>query len=177
MLVTSECSLIHTATTPRPQADLALPPVQGRLDVVLLQQAIRVSGRLSNTAHSHTSSLLLALSYSLFLITQASTVQMALLMQFNESISLTTEQLAASTGLPAEVLQSNIELLLKTKLLGKDGAGLQLQTGYKYKKTVVKIDMPIKAEQKQADDRTRVEVEEDRTMLMQVCPHCPCSCV
>lgn len=95
---------------------------------------------------------------------------MALLMQFNESISLTTEQLAASTGLPAEVLQSNIDLLLKTKLLGKDGAGLQLQTGYKYKKTVVKIDMPIKAEQKQADDRTRVEVEEDRTMLMQVCP-------
>lgn len=102
------------------------------------------------------------------LILMASTVQIAVLMQYNKELSYTAEALAAATSIPADILKANLEVLVKMKiLLAGEGDALALNTGYKYKKLRVKIDMPIKTEVKAEAEQTLKAVEEDRSMLMQ----------
>lgn len=52
-------------------------------------------------------------------ILRASTYQAGILLQFNESDSLTYDDIATSTGLSRELLQPHLELLIKQRLLLK----------------------------------------------------------
>merc|ERR1712038_1809804 len=116
---------------------------------------------------------------------QASSYQMAVLLQFNESDELTMEQLAENTKIRKETLQQVVGILVKAKLLLLENSEctngqtkeedlkisskstLRLFRGYKNKKLRVNINVPLKAEAKAEDEATHKHIEEDRKLLIQ----------
>lgn len=109
---------------------------------------------------------------------QASTFQMAVLLQYNDSDKWTVSQLSESTRIKTDILAQVLQILLKSKLLvtqdeSVDEAELGEQTmvslfhGYKNKKLRVNINIPMKSEQKQEMEMTHKHIEEDRKLLIQ----------
>lgn len=133
----------------------------------------------------------------------ASTLQMAVLMQFNSGTSFTVEELSKNTKIEFEVLKQVLAMLIKTKIvydtpsLNKDheqqleqeesSSGAQQQIidmeavesrlkpdsiislflGYRNKKLRVNINVPLKTEIRQEEEKTHKNIEEDRKILIQ----------
>jgi len=106
---------------------------------------------------------------------QASTLQMAVLLQYNVSTTWTATQLSDATGIKMDLLLQVAQILLKSKLLSsKDDENdlqatsqLALNTSYKNRKLRVNINVPMKAELKQEQEATQRHLEEDRKLLIQ----------
>jgi len=116
---------------------------------------------------------------------QASSYQMAVLLQFNESDYWTMEQLAENTKIRKETLQQVVGILVKAKLLLLENSDctngeakeenpkislkstLRLFRGYKNKKLRVNINVPLKADARADDEATHRHIEEDRKLLIQ----------
>lgn len=113
---------------------------------------------------------------------QVSTYQMAILLLFNDSDTVSYDDIATTTMLAKETLDPSLGIILKAKVLLAEspngggetvGSGVvyRVNEGFKSKKVKVNLNMAIKAEQRQEVEDTHKTIEEDRKMLMQVSHH------
>ena len=119
---------------------------------------------------------------------QASTLQMALLLQFNRSEELTIKQLMESVQINKQdhnILYQVVQILLKAKLLVTDDSTLNKQNTehdgldentvlkiykeYKNKKIRVNINVPLKNEVKIEQNKMEKEIDDTRNSAVQVC--------
>jgi cullin 1 len=106
---------------------------------------------------------------------QVSTYQMAILLLFNESDSLSYEQIQEATSIAKETLDPSIAVFVKAKILHtvpenakpEPGTTYTLNMGFRSKKLKINLNIGIKSEQKQEVEETHKTIEEDRKMLMQ----------
>jgi cullin 1 len=106
-----------------------------------------------------------------------STYQMGILLLFNESDTLTYSDIQKATTLTPEILDPNLSIFLKAKVLNISPEGskpgpdstFSLNYNFKNKKIKVNLNIQIKSEQKVETDDTHKTIEEDRKLLLQVC--------
>ena len=106
-----------------------------------------------------------------------STYQMAILLLFNDSETVSYDDMVSATMLQKETLDPSLGVMLKAKVLNavpegaspQSGTSYALNLGFKNKKLKINLNIAIKAEQKQEAEETHKTIEEDRKMLMQVC--------
>ena len=108
---------------------------------------------------------------------QVSTYQMAIMLLFNDSESVTYDEIAEATKLNKETLDPSLNVFIKAKVFlaqpegakPESGTTYKLNTGFKTKKVKMNLNIGIKSEQKAEAEDTHKTIEEDRKLLMQVC--------
>lgn len=106
---------------------------------------------------------------------QASTFQMAVLLQFNDQTKFTVQQLGENTQIQQENLIQVLQILLKAKLLTSAddenslnaNSVMELFLGYKNKKLRININQPLKTELKVEQEAVQKHIEDDRKLLIQ----------
>ncbi|XP_075165056.1 cullin 1 [Haematobia irritans] len=106
---------------------------------------------------------------------QASTFQMAVLLQFNDQTRYTIKQLLDNTQIQLENLIQVLQILLKAKLLTcpddenalTTNSVVELFADYKNKKLRININQPLKTELKVEQEAVHKHIEEDRKLLIQ----------
>ena len=108
---------------------------------------------------------------------QVSTYQMAILLLFNDSDTVTYDEISEGTRIVPETLDPSIGVFVKAKILDVQPEGAKPQSGtiytlnygFRSKKIKINLNIGIKSEQKQEAEDTHKTIEEDRKLLMQVC--------
>ncbi|QSS59474.1 Cullin [Histoplasma capsulatum] len=106
---------------------------------------------------------------------QVSTYQMGILLLFNESDTLSFSDIEKGTALAPEVLEPNLGILVKAKVVipspedGKPcpGTSYALNYNFKAKKIKINLNISVKSEQKHETDDTHKTIDEDRKLLLQ----------
>ena len=105
-----------------------------------------------------------------------STYQMAILLLFNDSDTISYDNIQEATALSPEWLDPSLNVFVKAKVLipspetGKAESGTlySLNYNFKNKKVKVNLNITVKSEAKQEVEDTHKTIEEDRKLLMQV---------
>ncbi|KAF2401737.1 cullin-2 [Trichodelitschia bisporula] len=106
---------------------------------------------------------------------QVSTYQMAMLLLFNESDTVTYDEMASATKLNKETLDPSLGILVKARVLfaepenakPESGTVYKLNLGFKAKKLKINLNITVRSESKQEVEDTHKTIEEDRKMLIQ----------
>ncbi|KAL9104037.1 MAG: hypothetical protein Q9163_000976 [Psora crenata] len=104
-----------------------------------------------------------------------STYQMAILLLFNDSDTVTYEDIQRATALSAEYLDPSLGVFVKAKVLNASPENAKPEPGTTYspnynfrsKKVKVNLNINVKSEAKQEIEDTHKTIEEDRKLLMQ----------
>lgn len=115
---------------------------------------------------------------------QVSLYQMAVLLLFQKTDSITYEDIAEETQMNSETLDPALGILVKAKVLlmspegDKPGSGktFSLNFNFKSKKIRVNLNLGTKTESKQEEVETNKTIEEDRKLLLQASPRCSHYC-
>lgn len=105
-----------------------------------------------------------------------STYQIGILLLFNDSDTVTYEDIQEATSLAGEVLDPSLAVFVKAKVLNvtpeggkpEPGTTYSLNYGFKNKKIKINLNIAVKSEQKQEAEDTHKTIEEDRKLLIQV---------
>ena len=105
-----------------------------------------------------------------------STFQIGILLLFNDSDTVTYEDIQEATTLSAEILDPSLAIFVKAKVLNvtpegskpEAGTTYSLNYGFKSKKIKINFNIAVKSEQKQEAEDTHKTIEEDRKLLIQV---------
>ncbi|RXK41513.1 Cullin 1 [Tremella mesenterica] len=102
-------------------------------------------------------------------IFMTSSYQMAILTQFNESDSITYNDILLNTKLAEGILKPQLSLLVKAKVLLHDETTnlYDLNLNFKSKKIRVQLNQPVRAEQKAETTDVLHQVDEDRKFVYQ----------
>ena len=107
---------------------------------------------------------------------QVSTYQMAILLLFNDSDTVSFDDMEKATALSHDWLSPSVGILVKAKVIlpspdnakPEPGTTYALNYNFKSKKFKVNLNIAVKSEQKQEVEDTHKTIEEDRKLLMQV---------
>ena len=105
-----------------------------------------------------------------------STFQIGILLLFNDSDTVTYEDIQEATTLSAEFLDPSLAIFVKAKVFNvtpegskpEPGTTYSLNYGFKSKKIKINFNIAVKSEQKQEAEDTHKTIEEDRKLLIQV---------
>ena len=105
-----------------------------------------------------------------------STFQMAILLLFNDSETVTYDDALKATALSPEYMDPQLNVFVKAKVLipqpengkAEPGTSYVLNHNFKNKKVKVNLNITVKSEAKQEVEDTHKTIEEDRKLLMQV---------
>lgn len=100
-------------------------------------------------------------------ILMASAYQMAVILLFNDNLSLSYAEIEEGTKMSPQYLKPVLNLLVKAKILLQEGDQYDLNLNFKSKKIKVNINQAIRAEQKQESSDVMKGVEEDRKFVYQ----------
>lgn len=145
------------------------------------------SGRKLTWLYNYSKGELVAHCFKTKYTLQASTIQMALLLQFNTADELTIKQLCESVMIKDQdlnIVYQIVTILLKTKLLvcdektldksNTENDGLNLNTvlkifkEYRGKKVRININVPLKNEVKIEQNKMEKEIDDTRNIAVQV---------
>eukprot|EP00054_Salpingoeca_dolichothecata_P008094 m.46259 g.46259 ORF g.46259 m.46259 type:complete len:754 (-) comp17502_c0_seq1:67-2328(-) len=98
---------------------------------------------------------------------QVSTHQMAILLQYNDTLEYSEDQLVSNTALKKDALKNAMSVLLKAKLIVHEGTQYKLNAEFRNKNLRVKLNIPVKTEQKAEDDSTYDTINADRLIECQ----------
>lgn len=93
--------------------------------------------------------------------------QAAIFLLFNTMDSFTAQQACDLTGIPKKMIEDQCGSALKLKVLQKEGDVMSLNKGYKSKNMRVKLNVPIRGEQKAETADVMKSVDEDRKFMIQ----------
>jgi cullin 1 len=99
-------------------------------------------------------------------ILQVSTYQMSILLSYNNQTTYSFEELQGITGMSRDLLEPNLQLLLKAKILVHEGS-YTLNPSFKSKKLRINLNVAIKSESKTETNETLRTVEKDRELVIQ----------
>ncbi|WWC88344.1 uncharacterized protein L201_003254 [Kwoniella dendrophila CBS 6074] len=100
-------------------------------------------------------------------IFMTSSYQMAILTQFNETDSLTYNDILTGTKIAEGILKPQLALLVKAKVLLQEGQTYDLNLNFKSKKIRVQLNQAVKSEQKAEAKEVLQAVDEDRKFIYQ----------
>ncbi|RKP19863.1 Cullin-domain-containing protein, partial [Rozella allomycis CSF55] len=98
---------------------------------------------------------------------QVSTYQMAILLLFNDKDEITFDEIKSETALSDDLINGNLSIFLKAKILIENNGKIKYNSDYKSKKAKINLNVPIKTEQKIESEETHKNVEEDRKLYIQ----------
>ncbi|KAI8898915.1 Cullin [Globomyces pollinis-pini] len=98
---------------------------------------------------------------------QVSTYQMGILLRYNSGLTYSFDDLLNSTGLNPDILNGNLALLCKAKVLTEDSSKYTLNNEFRSKKIRINLNLNIKSEQKAEADETHKTIEKDRELVIQ----------
>lgn len=92
---------------------------------------------------------------------------MGILLQFNTALQHTFDELQQATSLEPEILQSNLDVFLKARVLYLTNNNYELNTDLKLKKLRINLNTAKSTEQKRDTEDTHKTVEDDRKFVTQ----------
>ncbi|KAF2747876.1 Cullin-domain-containing protein [Sporormia fimetaria CBS 119925] len=106
---------------------------------------------------------------------QVSTFQMAVLLLFNDSETVSYDEMVEATNLNKEWLDPNIAMFIKSRVLIAEPEGAKpnpgtvykVNTAYRPKKLKTNLNISVQSVQKQEAEDTHKTIEEDRKLLLQ----------
>ncbi|EGD72596.1 hypothetical protein PTSG_04332 [Salpingoeca rosetta] len=152
------------------QLNVTLPPVLGRcLERFSMFYQNEHQGRKLMWAYQLCKGELLTHYLKKPFVFQANLIQMAVLLLFNQQLSMSRSQILEATGVDEKSLKPQLDNLRKMKIFKEENEVMTLNEKYSYKKLKIKIDQPVKSEQKEESETTHKMAMEDRKLVMEAC--------
>lgn len=154
--------------------NIILPPVmEEAISKFTGYYVSKIYGRKLNWLYNHSRGEIVTYCFKNRYTLQVSTNQMAILLQFNSSPTLTVQHLQESTQINEDILTQILQIFLKARLFQckekelSASSVIELFAGYNNKLLRVNLNVPLKTEVKKEQEMTDKSIEEGRKIEIQ----------